>query len=220
MQKYIDNFHYLTQDIDAYSHLQLAQMACEAGIKWIQYRAIKKSLEEKIKEINQIAEICDDWGSTLVICQDIELAKHANDYQGLHIENNNTLSIAQARAVIGEDRALGLSCPDINKLLSLKDAGIDYFSIGPYGYTNTIETNYPPLNDSGLLDSIQAIKTGAPNLEVPIIVAGGINLKDISKIFTTGVFGLAVSSAINLSPDPKLAMKTFYKEILDSSKNL
>ena len=65
MKKFIERLHFITHDIEQLTHIEQAQIACEAGAKWIQYRCLIKNDDELLEDINVIAEICDDWGATL-----------------------------------------------------------------------------------------------------------------------------------------------------------
>ncbi|MDB5136587.1 MAG: thiamine phosphate synthase, partial [Mucilaginibacter sp.] len=86
MKKYISKLHYLTQDLPHRSHPEQAQIACQAGANWIQYRCLTKPEDELIEEINEIAAICDDWGATLILTNHYHLLDRV-DAQGVHIED-------------------------------------------------------------------------------------------------------------------------------------
>src|SRR5476651_2204256 len=115
MKKYISKFHYLTQDLPNRSHTEQAQIACGAGANWVQYRCMTKTDDELVDEINQIAEICDDWGATLIIANHYHLLNKL-DVQGVHIENAEADLVA-IRKSIGEDKTLGAAAYDIPRLL-------------------------------------------------------------------------------------------------------
>ncbi|RZL05480.1 MAG: thiamine phosphate synthase, partial [Pedobacter sp.] len=85
MKKFIEKLHFITHDIQQLSHIEQAQIACESGAKWIQYRCLTKSDDELLTDINVIAEICDDWGATLIVTDHVHLKGKA-DIQGFHIE--------------------------------------------------------------------------------------------------------------------------------------
>ncbi len=59
MKKFVDTFHYLTQDLPHISHVAQVETACSQGAKWVQYRCLSKSDEEMLTEIHQIASICE-----------------------------------------------------------------------------------------------------------------------------------------------------------------
>lgn len=206
MKKYISKFHYLTQDLPNRSHLQQAQTACEAGANWIQYRCLTKPDEALIAEINQLAVICDDWGATLIITNHYHLLDRV-DVQGVHIEDMDA-DLQAIRAQIGEDKTLGASATNIKRLLSLQAIGAaDYCGYGPFAHTTTKPNDKPLLGVEGyeLLQRHQ--------VALPVIAVGGIQINDVEPLMKTGIYGVAVSSAVNLSDDPASVIKDIYKKI-------
>jgi len=104
MKKYISKFHYLTQDLPDRSHIKQVMMACEAGANWIQYRCLTKPDDELIDEIDEIAEICDEWGATLILTNHYHLLERV-DAQGVHIEDFDA-DFKVIRKAIGADKTL------------------------------------------------------------------------------------------------------------------
>jgi thiamine-phosphate pyrophosphorylase len=206
MKKYISKFHYLTQDLPDRSHVDQAHIACGAGANWIQYRCLTKPDDQLIDEINEIAAICDDWGATLIVTNHYELLDRV-DAQGVHIEDFDA-DLADIRHHIGKDKTLGASATNIERLLQVQNAGVvDYCGYGPFAYTNTKPNNRPLLGFEGY----RALQKQC--IEIPVIAVGGIRLTDVEPLLETGIYGIAVSAAINLSPDPAVALREFYKKI-------
>jgi len=50
-------------------------------------------------------------------------------------------------------------------------------------------------------------------VEIPVIAVGGIQLADVEHLLETGVYGIAVSSAVNHAVDPGGMVKEFYRKI-------
>ena len=46
-------------------------------------------------------------------------------------------------------------------------------------------------------------------LTIPVLAVGGVTLTDVEKLLETGVYGIAVSAAVNRSDDPAAAIKEF-----------
>jgi thiamine-phosphate pyrophosphorylase len=206
MKKYISKFHYLTQDMPTRSHPEQAETACRNGANWIQYRCLTKPDDELIDEINEIAVICDDWGATLVITNHYELLDRV-DAQGVHIEDFDADLIA-IRRYIGDDKTLGASATNIDKLLQVQDTHVvDYCGYGPFAHTDTKPNNKPLLGFEGY-----RILQKYP-VDIPVIAVGGIQLSDVEPLLETGIYGIAVSGAINLAIDPGAALKEFYRKI-------
>jgi thiamine-phosphate pyrophosphorylase len=206
MKKYISKFHYLTQDLPNRSHVEQATIACEAGANWLQYRCLTKTDEELIDEINQIADICDEWGMTLIITNHYHLLDQV-DAQGVHIEDFDA-DWQAIREKIGEDKTMGASATNIEALLKVQASGaIDYCGYGPFAHTDTKPNNKPLLGFEGYRELQKQ------PIEIPVIAVGGIQLADVEHLMETGIHGIAVSAAVNLAVNPGRAVKDFYRKI-------
>ncbi|MBK0380309.1 thiamine phosphate synthase [Mucilaginibacter segetis] len=206
MKKYISKFHYLTQDLPGSSHVEQTRIACEAGANWIQYRCLSKSDEELITEINEVAAICDDWGATLILTNHYHLLDKV-DAQGVHIEDFDA-DFAAIRQAITDEKTLGASATNIESLLRVQNTGmVDYCGYGPFAHTDTKPNNKPLLG----FDGYRQLQKHP--IEIPVIAVGGVQLTDAEPLMQTGVYGIAVSAAINLSLDPAHTLKEFYQKI-------
>jgi len=210
MKKYIEKLHFITHDIQQSSHIEQAQVACEAGAKWIQYRCLSKADDELLADINVIAEICDDWGATLIVTNHIHLIGKA-DIQGFHIEDMDADFIA-LRNQIGEEFTLGGSANTVENLIRLANEGADYAGFGPFKITTTKPNNSPLLGVKGYADAVADLK--AENIDLPILAVGGVTLNDIPELLATGIYGIAASSAINQAENMYEAYVDFYKAIV------
>lgn len=207
--KYIEKFQYITDDVPHLTHVEQVQLACEAGAKWIQYRCISKTDEALLQDINAIAEICDDWGTTLMVTDHVHLNGKA-DIQGFHIEDMNADFVA-LRKFVGNDITLGGSANTVEGLMRLVQGGVDYVIYGPFSITETRANDYPIIGLEGysnLMDSLEDL-----NLHIPVLAAGGIRLQDVDALLQTGIYGIAVSGAINFSDDFIGAYQEFYEAV-------
>lgn len=207
MKKYVSKFHYLTHDLPGFSHIRQVQMACSAGANWIQYRCLTKPEDELVDEINEIAEICDEWGATLVIANHYDLIDRV-DAQGVHIDDIDA-DLPTIRKVIGQDKTLGVSAADISEVLKLQNTGVvDYFTYGPFATAvNEDADGKPALGFSGYRDLEKL------NIGIPVIAVGGIRPGDVENLLQTGVNGIAISSAINQVANPAEMIKEFYRKL-------
>ncbi|WP_316802521.1 thiamine phosphate synthase [Pedobacter nototheniae] len=209
MNKYIERLQYITHDIPHLSHIEQAQKACEAGAKWIQYRCLSKTDGALLTDINAIAEICDDWGTTLIVTDHIHLNGQA-DIQGFHIEDMNA-DFLSIRKLVGNDVTLGGSANTVENLIRLAQEGADYAGFGPYATTQTKLNTFPVLGISGYAEAMLKLKTN--NIEIPVLAVGGITLKDAEAVMQTGIYGLAVSGAINFASDFEEAYQAFHDAV-------
>jgi len=207
VKKYISKFHYLTQDMPKRSHVEQARIACEAGANWIQYRCLTKPDDELIDEIDEIAAICDDWGATLILTNHYHLLDRV-DAQGVHIEDFDADFIS-IRKSIGDDKTLGASATNIVSLFEVQNSAVvDYCGYGPFAHTDTKPNDKPLLGFEGYRE-LQKF----PNITIPVIAVGGIQITDVDHLLETGVYGIAVSAAVNLAIDPGSALKEIYHKI-------
>ena len=211
MKKYIEKLHFITHDSARYSHVEQAELACEAGAKWIQYRCLTKNDRELVKEITAIAEICDNWGATLIVANHSHLKDEA-DIQGFHIENM-AADFRSIRAEIGENLTLGGSANTVENLIRLANEGADYAGFGPLHTSTTKPNSYPLLTISAYAVAIKQFEKAGINL--PILAVGGVKIEDVNELMSTGIHGIAVSSALLNATDLVDAYKEFYQAILN-----
>ncbi|GGI23219.1 thiamine phosphate synthase [Pedobacter mendelii] len=207
--KYIEKLQYITHDIPHLTHVEQAQNACEAGAKWIQYRCLSKTDEELLQDINEIAGICDDWGTTLIVTNHIHLNEKA-DIQGFHIEDMDA-DFNKLRTQVGDDITLGGSANTIDNLIRLAKQGVDYAGFGPFAVTETKPNNYPFITLSQYRNAIKELEN--QNLNLPILAVGGITNYDVESLMQTGIYGIAVSGAINFADDFTQAYQDFYEAV-------
>jgi thiamine-phosphate pyrophosphorylase len=207
MKKYISKLHYLTQDLPDRSHVKQVLIACEAGANWIQYRCLTKPDDELIDEINEIAEVCDEWGATLILTNHYHLLERV-DAQGVHIEDFDA-DFKAIRKVIGDEKTLGASATNITRLQNVQASGVvDYCGYGPFAHTDTKPNDEPLLGFEGYRELQQH-----PEIVIPVIAVGGIQITDVNTLLETGVYGIAVSAAVNLAINPGAALKAIYQQI-------
>lgn len=209
MKKYIEKLHFITHDLPQLSHVAQTQLACEAGAKWIQYRCLTKTDEELLNEINQVAEICDDWGATLIVTDHVHLKGKA-DIQGFHIEDMEADFIA-LRKQLGEEVTIGGSANTLEGLIRLWKEGVDYAGFGPFNLTTTKPNNLALLGIDGYAAACAALQKSG--IDLPVLAVGGVTLNDVDALMETGVFGIAVSAAINQADDLRDAYEAFYTKL-------
>lgn len=210
MKKYVERFHYLTQDLPGRSHAEQVRIACESGAKWIQYRCLTKDDAALIAEIGELAAICDDWGTTLVLTDHYHLLDQV-DAQGVHIEDMDA-DLAAVRQAIGPEKTLGASATSFEQVRRLAGLGVvDYIGCGPFAETLTKPNDYPLLGVEGYRRI--AGRMQAEDIDIPVLAVGGIGIGDADALLETGVYGIAVSAAINLAADPAEAFRAFYNKV-------
>ena len=209
MKKFIEKLHFITHDIESLTQVQQAEIACGAGAKWIQYRCLTKGDAELLQDIQAIAEICDDWGATLIVTDHGHLHGKA-DIQGFHIEDMGA-DFRALRAQLGEAVTLGGSANTVEGLIRLHNEGADYAGFGPFAVTTTKPNNAPLLGLTGYAAGMKVLKK--MEIDLPVLAVGGIKQEDVDDLMATGIFGIAASAAINQAPDMARAYRDFYDKL-------
>ena len=209
MKKFIEKFQFITHDIPALTHVEQAQIACGAGAKWIQYRCLTKDDDALLEDINQIAEICDDWGATLIVTDHIHLNGKA-DIQGFHIEDMDADFVA-LRKLVGNDITLGGSAHTIENMIRLAKEGADYIGLGPFATTNTKPNEFALLGIEGYASLMPQLES--LNINIPILAVGGIKIYDVEALMQAGIYGVAISEAIHSADDFIEAYQDFYDAV-------
>ena len=107
---------------------------------------------------------------------------------------------------------LGATANTFEDIVAASNHEIDYIGLGPFRFTSTKKVLSPILGLNGFRETIQLMdKT---KITLPIIAIGGIMLEDIPDLFSVGVHGIAIASAINISEDPTRVANLYYKTSL------
>ncbi len=204
--KLISHFHYITKDIEGYSHAELAEFACKGCADWVQLRVKNKSYNDWLKIALETKSICKKHHAKLIINDNVYIAKEI-EADGVHLgkEDMNPL---EARKILGNDFIIGGTANTFEDVEMQMKFGCDYVGLGPFRYTSTKDRLSPILGMEGI-GGIVAAFLG----KIPIIAIGGIRINDIKRLMNVAVHGIAVSSAINGSDNKTGQVKEFVAEI-------
>jgi len=212
----ISSFHVLTIDHPNLTHIQQVKIACDAGANWIQLRCKNLSQEVWLETAYKVKSVCDNYNTTLIINDNISIAK-AVDANGVHLGKEDN-SISDARSILGNDKIIGYSCNSFSDIVFAKNEGANYVGLGPYRFTTTRNKLNPILG----LDGIKQVMRDylIQEYSLPVIAIGGINKIDVNPLLLNGVNGVAVSSAVFTSENPALTIKEFQSSIRNNKQNV
>lgn len=189
MKKDIATFQFITQNHPEYSHVKQARLVCEAGGKWIQYRNKTEDKELKLEEARQIRDITRSFGATMIVNDDVNLAKMVQA-DGVHLGQED-MSVQRARMMLGKKVIVGKTCNTLNQINSINLSHVDYIGLGPFRATKTKNNLSPILGIEGF-EQILNQRLNA----IPVVGIGGVLLKDVASLMATGLDGIAVSGAV------------------------
>ncbi len=163
-----------------------------------------------IEELHQIASICDDWGATLILTDHYHLLDKV-DAQGVHLENMQA-DFNGIRETISDEKTLGASANSIHDIQRIADSGaVDYIGCGPFNRTRTKPNDFPVLGLMGYETIIREMTER--RIDIPLLAVGGVQINDVEGLMQTGIYGIALSAAVNLADEPGRTLKEFYQKI-------
>ncbi len=208
--KEIAKLQLITQPVEGKSIGDVVRAACEGGVKWVQVRIKEATPDQWKTEALEAKKVCQEFGATLIINDNPSLAKEIGA-DGIHIGKQD-MPPAEARALLGPDFIIGGTANTLDDVLQLASSGaVDYIGLGPYRFTETKKNLSPILGLEGYQRIIKELE--ARNLTIPVIAIGGILPEDVEKILASGMYGIAVSSGINLSKTPEKEVISYLKGI-------
>ena len=176
---------------------------------------LKNATDDEILEAARVLlPICHDHGAAFIMNDNPVLAV-ASNADGVHVGQDDC-SVKKARAIVGENRVIGVSCHDSRHMaMEAGEAGADYVAFGAF---------YPTTSKSP-----EALaKYGTPKPEIlswwqefmvlPCVAIGGINPGNCGALVKTGADFIAVITAVwNHTESPGKAVQEF-NEAIRSSK--
>ncbi|MGH8246104.1 MAG: thiamine phosphate synthase [Gammaproteobacteria bacterium] len=164
-----------------------------AGIAALQYRNKTASFDEKLIEASAIRSLCVKHGTPLIINDDVDLAL-AVCADGVHLGIGD-LNCADARARLGDDAIIGISCyDDLESAVNAQKSGADYVAFGAFFPTTTKAPRATA--------DLDLLRRARPILNVPVAAIGGITPENAAPLLSAGADILAVVRSLYGSADP------------------
>lgn len=192
LNKEIAKLQFITSDHSEISHAEQAIRAYKAGCKWVQLR-MKDTPKEIIEsEVLKILPVANAYNGILLINDHVDLVLKTNAH-GVHLGKSDTCPF-DARLVLGDKYIVGGTANTLEDIILLRKKGVDYIGLGPFRFTSTKKNLSPIIGRHGY-ETIMSEMINE-NIDMPVVAIGGIKLEDIEGIKQTGVYGIAVASAI------------------------
>ena len=205
MKPQIDYSVYLVTDRDLMSTETIEEaieQAIAGGTTLIQLREKECSSLDFYNTAIKVKEICHKNNVPLLINDRLDIAL-AVDADGVHVGQSD-LPASIVRRIIGEDKIIGVSAGTLENALKAEKDGADYIGVGAMYPTGT--------KKDAKHTSIETLKSIRENVNIPIVVIGGINKERIKDFEGTGIDGLAIVSAIIAQKDIKKAASDIKSE--------
>ena len=116
------------------------------------------------------------------------------DADGVHVGQDDT-PVAEARAIVGADRLVGLSTHSPAQVDAAASAGVDYIGVGPVNATPT-KPGRPAVG-------LELVRYAAARAPMPFFAIGGIAAGNVAAVRAAGGERIAVVRALTEASDPE-----------------
>ncbi|HXX80366.1 MAG TPA: thiamine phosphate synthase [Thermodesulfovibrionales bacterium] len=182
---------------------EMARIALETGVGWIQYREKEKTRREIYHEAKRLRRLTAEYGATLVVNDHVDIAL-AVEADGVHLGQDD-LPLKEARRILG-DRIIGISTHSLTQAADAEHDGADYVGFGPVFFTTT--------KDAGEAKGLEMVSVIRRAVRIPVVAIGGISAENLSLVMEAGADAVAVASAV-LKGDISENVRSFMRILRD-----
>lgn len=168
--------------------------ALRGGVDVVQLREKALSDDELVRAAAPFRDACARHGALFVLNDRPDLVE-ACGADGVHVGQQD-MPLAEARALVGSERIVGLSATTAEELESGEP---DYWGVGAIFGTPTKPESQP--------GGLELVRAAARRLSVPWFAIGGIELENVAGVVAAGAPGVAVVRAIRDASDPEGAAR-------------
>lgn len=177
--------------------------AIKGGVTMVQLREKDASGKEFLEKAFKLREITRKYNVPFIINDRVDIAIIC-DADGVHVGQSD-IDAKFVRSLIGENKILGVSARNLNEAKKAKENGANYIGVGAMYSTST------KLDAKSV--SYETVEEIKKILDIPIVLIGGINLKNLENLKKLNCDGYAVVSSILKEKDIYSTSKRWIKEI-------
>lgn len=177
----------------------------EGGVRTIQFRQKRHvRLDQLLQFGRYLRAITSEYRALLIVNDDPRLAKLLKA-DGCHLGQDD-VGVEVARRILGPGKIIGLSTHSRSHAFAAVRQDVDYLAVGPIYETATKKSKNAPLGP-------EFAGWASRRFDLPVIAIGGITLENVGAIATAGCTNVAVVSALNDDPAPRVAARSFIEKL-------
>ncbi|TKR30697.1 thiamine phosphate synthase [Luteimonas gilva] len=181
---------------------RVAAVLAEAS--WLQYRNKAADGALRREQAQALLALCRERGVPLIVNDDAALAAEIGA-DGAHLGEDDG-DVAAARALLGDDAILGVSCYDsLERARRAAAAGADYVAFGAF---------FPSRTKAATRRATPDLLRDSAALGLPRVAIGGITPDNAPALVATGADLIAVVGGVFDAADP-LAAARAYRNLFD-----
>lgn len=202
----IKGLYAITPDLEDTARLHgLVESALLGGASFVQYRNKTAGLKLRKEQAVDLLGLCRSHQVPLIINDHLYLCMEI-EADGLHVgtEDYTTGELARLKAVLGEQKILGVSCYNRFELAQQAAVqGADYVAFG-----SCFDSGTKP---AAVRAPLELFSQAHKNLDIPVVAIGGITLANAPQAIKAGADAIAVINALFSADDVKSTARQFTK---------
>jgi len=189
--------------------LDVVDRALAGGVRAVQLREKDLPTLDLYRLAEKLLPRTQAAGAALLINDRVDVAL-ALGADGVHL-TRRSLPPAEARALLGPSRILGISCHAVAEVEEAAAGGADFVVLGPIFETPSKRPYGPPLGTS-------LLREARTRTALPLVAIGGISPGRVPEVMAAGAHGVAVISAVIAAPDPAAAARELLAAVAASRR--
>jgi thiamine-phosphate pyrophosphorylase len=187
-------------ELASFSHA-LTEALAGGDVAAVQLRLKNASDDEVLRAGRALKPIVQNAGAAFIVNDRPDLAAKL-DADGVHVGQSDT-SYAEARAVLGKDKIVGVTCHNSRDLAyTAAEAGADYVAFGAFYPTAT--------KDPAHWADPEILEIWQETMQTPCVAIGGVAIDNAEPLVRAGADFLAVSGGVwNHPQGPRAAVAAF-----------
>ncbi|MDQ6418326.1 thiamine phosphate synthase [Paenibacillus sp. LHD-117] len=185
------------------SVIEVMEQTLIGGAGMLQLRNKTGTREQVLEQARALRVLTRRYGVPFIVNDYPDIAMEVGA-DGVHLGQED-MTVLEARALLGEDKIIGISTHCLEHALRAEEAGADYIGVGPVFPTDTkpgrkaVTTSY--------------VREAASNIRIPFVAIGGITLGNADSVIEAGATRLCAVSAVVSSPDPAATCRAFLRKL-------
>lgn len=201
---------------------EIVAAAVSEGFTCVQIRSKVATAREMIDTLEKSSRVIRELGKSdsvaLLVDDRLDVVLAAREagikVDGVHVGQSD-IPVEVCRKYLGADSIVGLSARTEKLIDYVKAADvsqIDYFGAGPLHETQTKPDCGKTADGRIITHSFKELAELVKVSPIPVVVGGGVKVKDLPALAATGVNGFFVVSAVASADNPKLAARELVQE--------
>ncbi|HWQ70660.1 MAG TPA: thiamine phosphate synthase [Patescibacteria group bacterium] len=185
------------------------EAALAGGAKAVQLREKDLSTRDLYQLVERLLPIVRGRGASLLINDRVDLTL-ALPIDGVHL-SRTSLPPAEARALLGPARLIGVSCHSLEEAIEAERDGADFIVFGPLFPTPSKVAYGPPVGLTRLSEVRRQVR-------LPILGIGGITVVSVASVMAAGADGAAIISAVMTADNPADAVSALLQGVRSAAR--